>query len=76
MTFKNTQGHEGRAAFPPIDSITRPAVTTAQAAYYLNRKPQTLLIWACRETGAVRPLRVNGRLAWPIADIKRVLGVA
>lgn len=64
-------------AYPDIQSETRPNVPTDQAAYYLLRKPQTLRIWAMRDgSGPVRPLRVNGRLAWPIAEIKRVLGVA
>lgn len=61
-------------AFTPLDQETRPTVGTA-AAYYLDRKPQTLHIWACKENGPVRPVRVNGRLAWPVAEIKRALGV-
>lgn len=65
--------HQG---FPPLDLETRPTVTTEQAAHYLNRRPQTLRIWACREDGPIRPIRVNGRLAWPVASIKSVLGVA
>ncbi len=60
----------------PLENITRPAVDTAAAAYYLNRQPQTLRVWACREDGPVRPFRVNGRLAWPVAELRRVLGVA
>ena len=64
--------HQG---FPPLDLETRPTVTTEQAAHYLNRRPQTLRIWACRD-GPIRPIRVNGRLAWPVASIKSVLGVA
>ncbi len=60
--------------FPPLESVTRPTVPTEQAAYYLNRKPQTLREWAM--TGkVVTPLRLNGRLAWPTAGIKRALGV-
>jgi hypothetical protein len=62
--------------FPPLESINRPAVDTAAAAYYLNRKQQTLRGWACLDTGPLRPIRVHGRLAWPVAEIKRVLGVA
>ena len=61
---------------PPIEAVTRPAVDTAAAAYYLNRKEQTLRGWACLENGPLRPLRVHGRLAWPVSEIKRVLGVA
>ena len=62
--------------FPPLENITRPAVETAAAAYYLNRKPQTLRGWACLENGPLRPTRVHGRLAWPVAELRRVLGVA
>ncbi len=60
--------------FPPIELVNRPTVPTAQAAYYLNRAQQTLREWSM--TGKViRPIRVNGRLAWPVAEIRRVLGV-
>ena len=61
--------------FPLLETITSPAVPTLQAAHYLNRQPQTLRVWACYENGPIRPLRVNGRLAWRVADIKAVLGV-
>lgn len=62
--------------FPPLESVSRPTVATEQAAHYLNRRPQTLRIWAMRDgTGPVRPLRINGRLAWPVSELRRVLGV-
>jgi len=63
------------ASFPLLDAVTSPAVDTAAAAYYLNRKPQTLRGWACKEDGPLRPMRVHGRLAWPVAELRRVLGV-
>lgn len=63
-------------AFPPLESVTRPAVDTAAAAYYLNRRPQTLRGWACLENGPLRPVRVHGRLGWPVSELRRVLGVA
>ncbi len=60
--------------FPPLELVNRPTVTTEQAAYYLNRKPQTLREWAM--TGKViQPIRINGRLSWPVAGIKAALGV-
>jgi hypothetical protein len=63
--------------FPPLELVNRPTVPTEQAAYYLNRRPQTLRAWAMTSgTGAVPCIRINGRLAWPVAEIKRVLGVA
>lgn len=62
--------------FPSLELETRPAVPTEQAANYLSRKPQTLRSWACREDGPIRPLRINGRLAWPTDEIRKLLGVA
>lgn len=63
--------------FPPLESVTSPTVATEQAGYYLNRRPQTMRVWACRDgTGPIRPIRINGRLAWPVAELRRVLGVA
>lgn len=59
--------------FPPLDEVSRPTVPTDQAAYYLNRKSQTLRMWACLEKGALRPIRINGRLAWHVADIRKLL---
>lgn len=60
----------------PLDRETRSALTTTEAAAHLNRACQTLRIWASRENGPIRPIRVNGRLAWPVEDIRRVLGVS
>lgn len=63
------------AQFPPLEQVTRPTVGTEAAAFYLNRQPQTLRKWSM--TGKViRPLNVNGRLAWPVAELRRVLGLA
>lgn len=62
--------------FPPLEAVTKPTVDTAACAYYLNRRPQTMRIHACRETGPIRPVRVNGRLAWPVAELRKLLGVA
>ena len=61
--------------YPPLESLTRPTIPTEQAAYYLDRKPQTMRAWACLDNGAIRPLRINGRLAWSVKEIKKVLGV-
>lgn len=61
--------------FPPLEEETRPAVPTDQAAHYLGRRPRTLQLWAQGEPSPIQPLRVNRRLAWPVADIKRALGV-
>lgn len=63
----------------PINAIeqeTRAALPTREAAHHLMRAEQTLRIWASKDNGAIRPIRINGRLAWPTVEIKRVLGIA
>lgn len=62
-------------SYPRLDQINRPTLTTQEAAHFLMRRPQTLRIWASRECGPLRPIRVNGRLAWSVEDVRRVLGV-
>jgi hypothetical protein len=59
--------------FPPIDQETRSHVETACAAYWLTRKNQTLRAWACAGTGPIRPVRIMGRLAWPVEAIRHIL---
>lgn len=56
-----------------LDQENRTTLPTREAAHHLNRKMQTLHTWACKENGPIRPARINGRLAWLVADIKRVL---
>lgn len=51
----------------------RSALPTNDAAFHLNRKPQTLRTWACFENGPIRPVRINGRLAWLVSDIKKAI---
>lgn len=46
---------------------------TAEAAAAINRRPQTLRKWACLENGPIRPIRINGRLAWRVADLQALL---
>jgi hypothetical protein len=60
----------------PLALETRAALPTNEAAYHLNRAEQTLRLWAMRNDGAVKCLRVNGRLQWPVDQIKRVMGVS
>lgn len=71
-----TKGSTNAASpFPKLEHVNRPTLETAAAAFYLNRQQQTLRTWACYEDGPLRPVRINGRLAWPVSEIKRVLGV-
>jgi len=61
--------------YPALDAVTRPMLTTDETAYYVNRKPQTLRVWACTEAGPLRPVRLHGRLGWPTDAVRRYLGV-
>lgn len=63
------------STFPPLEQETRTAVPTAQAAYYLSRAQQTMRGWACYGNGPIQPIRVHGRLAWKVADLRRLLEV-
>jgi hypothetical protein len=60
-------------AFVPLDLEQRTHVDTASAAYHLGRKAQTMRVWASTEQGPIRPVRINGRLAWPVQRIKQLL---
>ncbi len=59
--------------FPALEQETRSHVETACAAFHLNRREQTCRAWACLENGPLRPVRINGRLAWAVADIQKLL---
>jgi hypothetical protein len=55
-----------RAGLPEV-------LPTNEAAAAINRAPQTLRKWACLENGPIRPIRINGRLAWRVSDLKALL---
>jgi hypothetical protein len=63
------------APFPPLALVNKPNLTTAETAYYLNRRPQTLRGWACLENGPLRPTRIGGLLAWNTATVKALARV-
>ena len=64
-------------AFQPVSlqQEARAGLPTNEAAFHLNRAQQTLRLWAVKEDGPLRPLRINGRLSWKTDDIRRLLGV-
>lgn len=45
---------------------------TAPAAAAINRQPQTLRKWACTG-GPIQPVRIHGRLAWRVSDLRALL---
>jgi hypothetical protein len=61
--------------FTPLELETRPTVSTAAASFYLHYAKQTLRIFASRETGPLRPIRVGAHLHWKTEDIRKLLGV-
>ena len=67
MTFNNQH------YFLPLEQETRSHVETACAAYQVVCKEQTLRTRASTEHGPIRRIRINNRLTWAVADIKRVL---
>lgn len=64
--------------FTPLELETRPTVNTAAYAHYMHIAQQTARIHACKESGPIRPIRIPGiaKLHWPVAEIRRVLGVS
>jgi hypothetical protein len=64
------------ATLTPLDKEARSALPTREAAAHLGRADQTLRAWASSETGLLRPLRIGGRLAWPVRDIRALLSGA
>lgn len=71
----DSQNPAAEPQYPPLEHVSRPLIPTAQAAHYLLRQEQTLRGWACREDGPIQPVRVGTRLGWPVAEIRRLLGV-
>lgn len=60
--------------YPPLSQVTDEYVNTETAAHYLNRKSGTLLAWACRRRKSpITPRRVNGRLLWSVAEIRKLV---
>ena len=70
-----TQPKQSASPLPPLQEVIRPNLSTAEAAFYLNRRPQTLRSWACLENGPIRPRRISGLLAWSTAEVKALAGV-
>lgn len=73
-TLQSKQQTQSVTKYVPLVQQVRTAIDTNEAAFHLGRKPQTLRKWACFEDGPLRPIRINGRLAWSVADIRKLLG--
>jgi hypothetical protein len=72
-----TTPHQFDAQYLPLEQVTKPNLTTAETAYYLNRRPQTLRCWASLENfpAGLRCKRIGGLLAWPTVQVKALAGM-
>jgi len=61
--------------FIPLNQEVRTHISTREAAFHLNRRDQTLRKWASLGVGLVEPIHVGNRLAWPVREIKKILGL-
>jgi len=50
-------------------------VSTIKAGEIIGRSPQTLRKWHCLDIAplGIRPIRIKGRLAWRVTDLKMIL---
>ena len=60
--------------YPPISKVTAPTVGADQAAFYLNRKPETLRKYAKMETPPIKPVKYGRQYLFRVADIKAIVG--
>jgi hypothetical protein len=70
---------EGKAVgqeYPPLEQVTKPNLTTKEFCFYANLAEQTAWIYACKESGPIRPIRIGRRLNWPTKAVKQLCGVA
>lgn len=72
---QQTTAHPLPVDFIPLRQEIRTHVSTRLMCAHIGRKEQTAREWACYESGPIRPIRIMGRLAWPVAEIRRLLGV-
>ncbi len=65
-------------AFSPLESVTKPHLTTHEIAHYSNLSTQTWRMKRCHDSvpKGLEPIKICGRLAWPTAAVKRWLEVA
>ena len=68
----------GNPEFTPLDRESRTHVDTETMCWHLGFAHQTARLWACKETypKGLKPVRMNGRMKWPVAAIRKILGVA
>ena len=77
-TFHSTATrNQSEQKYTPLAQEQRTHVDTKTAAHHLIREAQTLRGWHCHghfPIDDLRPLVLNGRLAWSVAAIKAAMG--
>lgn len=61
----------------PIDIARRDGkcvLTTREAAQALGMHPQTLWGWSSTGKGAIQPVRIGKRIAWPVEAVAGLVG--
>ncbi len=51
----------------------RDTLPTKEAALAINRASQTMRKWASQQNGPIRPIHINGRLAWKVLELAVLL---
>ena len=59
----------------PLDEEKRATLSTEETAAHLGLANQTLRMWACYGSGPIQPIKVQGRLRWPVKKLALILGV-
>lgn len=66
--------HKNQNQYQPLADESRSHISTSEAAFHLNLKPQTLRVWACYQNGPIVPVKLQNRLVWSVAKIRSLLG--
>ena len=72
MNASKPRAKKPPVAIQPLDSEARVNLPTCEAARHLNRSQQTLRVWAYRGIGPIKPIRIGGQLAWPVAALREL----
>lgn len=73
MSTNTAKAGKRLAAIRPLEKEARRNLPTIEAAQHLNVSAQTMRKWACKQSGPLTPVRIAGRLAWPVASLLSVV---
>ena len=61
-----------------IHEQIRTHIPTAEAAFYLCLKEQTMRSWDCpsnHSAAPIKPIKIGNKLLWSVQEIKKLLGL-